>query len=138
MNVIIGLIFACIGALLAFLGIKKQQNCTEVTTGKIVDISREIRDDTDYDSSPSIVIGSRYTGREIALYPIYEYTVGENKVTAKSNESVNGAFIGQTVEIHYNPDKPNEFYVGKNGNITQIIGGLITAIVGIVLIFVKM
>ena len=138
MNIVVGLIFACVGILVTILGIKKQLVCTEVTTGKIVDISREIREDTDHDSSPSIVIGSRYTGREIALYPIYEYTVGENKITAKSDKSVNGAFIGQTADIHYNPDRPNEFYVGNSENITQIIGGLIFVVVGIVIMFVKM
>ena len=138
MNIVIGLAFACAGVLLVFLGIKKQQSCTGTTTGKIVDISREIRENIDHDSSSSIVIGSRHTGREIVLYPIYEYTVGENIITAKANESVNGAFIGQTVEIHYNPEKPNQFYVGRSGNITQIIGGFILGIIGIALMFVKM
>ena len=134
MNIVFGLIVACVGMLVMVLAIKKQMNCTEVTTGKIVDISREIRENTNYDSS-SI---TRQTGREIILYPIYEYTVRGNTITAKSDKSVNGAFIGQTVEIHYNPDKPNEFYVGKLGNIIQIIGGLIFVVAGIAIMFAKM
>ena len=125
MNIVIGLIFAGAGMLVVILEMKKQINCTEVTTGKVIDISREVRNDSD-------------TGREIVLYPIYEYTVGENTITAKSDRSVNGAFIGQITDIHYNPYKPNEFYVGKLGNIIQILFGLIFVVVGISIMFVKM
>ena len=137
MNIGIGIIFICGGILMVILGIKKRLNCTEITTGKIVDISREITRDIDYDSS-SVRFGSRYVGNEINLFPIYEYSVGQNTITVKSNESVNKAYIGQSVEIHYNPDKPDEFYAGKAGNIIQIIFGLIFVITGIVIMFVKM
>lgn len=125
MNIAIGIIFTCAGILVAILEIKKQLICTELTTGKVVDISREVRDNTD-------------TGREIVLYPIYEYVVEGNTITAKYDRSVNGAFIGQTVDIHYNPDKPNEFYTGKLGNIIQIIGGIIFVVAGITVMLMKM
>lgn len=38
MNIVIVLIFACVGVLLVFLKIKKQQSCTGTTTGKVIEI----------------------------------------------------------------------------------------------------
>ena len=91
MNIVFGIIFAGIGILVVVLEIKKQLNCTEVTKGKVVDISREIEENKNYDSSAM----SMQTERKVVFYPIYEYTVGGNKITAKSDKNANGAFIGQ-------------------------------------------
>lgn len=139
MVIIFGGVFALIGIIVIFLGIKKQKVCTEVTVGKVIDISREVsHSNIDNPTTNEFQVGnfsisSRQT-KQVDLYPIYEYEVDENKYIKKSNTTVNGAFVGQTVNIIYNPDNPSEFYVGKGGMKSQIILGIAFVIMGIIVI----
>ena len=43
-------------------------------------------------------------------------------------------FIGQTVNINYNPEDPSEFYVGKGGMKSQMMVGAAFLVVGIILV----
>lgn len=139
MIIVIGIVFIIIGLIICVVGVRKQKKCTEVTEGKIVDIAREVRSgDSNKSYTGGIQIGRVSIGsepREIYLYPIYEYKVNGNTYVEKSTTNSNGAVIGQTVEIHYNPNNPRDFYSGKSGIIIQIVLGIIFSIIGIVVIF---
>jgi len=140
-SIVVFLIFIAIGIFLIFYSIRKQQKCTEVVTGTVVDISREEHFDSSSNSrgsNSSISIDGHSinfgnSNRNIRLYPIYEYTVGENTYVKRSSSSSSSAFIGQKVEIHYNPENPNDFYVGNN--IIGIIVGVIFVVVGLFIAF---
>lgn len=123
----IGILFLIIGVIVLISGILKKKNCTEIVMGKVVDISRE--EETDYNHRNEA--GYHYhSGKNISLYPIFEYIVGENTYVKKSNSSSSRFHIGQDVPIHYNPNNPDEYYA--NGIYTSFILGAIIIIIGII------
>ena len=128
MFILVGLVIIIIGIGIIIANVLKKKRCTGVTSATIVDISRE----RNYDR------GQRYGGSgfsvgsrsNISLFPIYEYQVDGITYTQKSNQSVRMAFVGQNVELHYNPNNPQDIYTNKN--IMPIITGGIFVIFGIV------
>ena len=117
-----GMFFGIIGVILLIKEILKRKKCTVSTKGVVVDISREVSNDSD-------------GNRSITLYPIFEYNVSGEKYVQKSKNGSNFCkyHIGQEVEILYNPDKPENYYV-KN-SFGSIIIGVGFIILGIIFIF---
>lgn len=95
-----GLIFFIIGIAILNNRKKKEINCTSKTYGKVKNIiNRKSRDlDGGYSSS---------------WYPVFEYNIGELKFIKKYayGSSQSKYAIGQDVEIYYNPENYNEYYI---------------------------
>lgn len=73
---------------------KNKSVCTSKTSGKVIDIEE-------------------YKGKMIAYNPVFEYTVGDYKYVKEYTYGSNVIpyKIGQEVEIYYNPNKPDQYYV---------------------------
>ena len=73
---------------------KKKRVCTSKTSGKVIDIEEDTRE-------------------MIAYSPVFEYTVGDHKYVKEYTYGSNVIpyKIGQEVEIYYNPNKPDQYYV---------------------------
>ena len=67
---------------------------------------------------------------ELHFRPIFEYTVDGNTYIKKSASGSSSCpyYIGQTIEIHYDPSNPNTYYV-KSG--LNIVLGIIFSIIGL-------
>lgn len=128
MFILVGLVIIIIGIGIIIANVLKKKRCTGVTSATIVDISRERNYDRGQRYGDSgFSVGSR---SNISLFPIYEYQIDGVTYTQKSNQSVRMAFVGQNVELHYNPNNPQDIYTNKN--IMPIIMGGIFVIFGIV------
>jgi len=130
-------IFGLFGIFLFVLGIfsfheikKKKIKCTSKTYGKVIDIIKRR--------------GSTARGYFTWIfYPVFEYNIGENKFVKESLHGTSDLkyIIGQEVEVYYNTEDYNEYYIA--GDTTQktssifltIIGGL--AIILSIYIFIK-
>lgn len=129
-----GIIFAIVGLVVFVLAFLKKSHCTAITTGKVVEISRELETNNQYNGNFINHANQQYNGfggqRQVNLYPIFEYTIGENKYVKKSKTSSYRYHVGQDVTVHYNPQNPDESYI--NGTYTSLIGGIIFMIIGII------
>lgn len=121
-------IFGLVGMVFLLIGIgilknikRKEKNCTSKTYGKVTDIVRHKRYDRD--------IGYVYI-----LHPIVEYNVGNLKIEKESSSgsSLSKYEIGQEVEICYNPEDYNEYYI--MGDTVSKTMGMINTIVGCIAI----
>ena len=99
MFILVGIIFFTIGITILNKRKKKEKNCIMKTNGKVVDIVKEIRIDTD--------------GYTYYFHPIFEYNIGKLKYVKKSTVGTSKPkyAIGQNVEILYNPEDYNEYYI---------------------------
>ena len=112
MEILLGLVFLIVGIIVVILSVRQRKVCTGVTMATVVDVSGERNYHTNNDYNHN---GFSFgTSGEVSLYPVYEYYVGENKYVRKSNSNKRAVFVGQTVQIHYNPNNPTEIYEGKN------------------------
>ncbi len=118
-----GLIFFIIGIVLLKIRKKKEVNCTSTTFGKVRDIVRH----KSYDSNG---------GYSSSWHPVFEYNIGELKFVKESHygSSQPKYAIGQDVEVCYNPDNYNEFYIV--GETVPKTLGVIFTIVGIIVIII--
>lgn len=116
---LVGIIFFIIGIFLIINRKKKEKNCTSKTYGKVIDIVKVRYND----------VGKGYS---YMWHPVFEYNIGNQKLIKQSaygKVKCNYA-IGQNVEIYFNPENYNEYYVaGENIPITL---GIIFTCVGIV------
>ena len=106
---------------------KKNKRCISSTKGKVINLVESSRD-----------IGH--------LHPVFEYTINEKTIQKTSSYSVKGIhfFIGQEIEIHYNPLNHNDYFVVEEIPIIKtitkgflILGGLF-AFVGFIFIILAM
>ena len=132
------IIFILVGILIAIGGIFiivsrqiKKSHCIELTKGKIIDIVRQ-------KNREIATAGTREIDRNVttSFYPVYEYTVNGNTYVKRSSSgsSTPTFFIGQEVDIHYNPENANEYYA--NQNIAPIITGTGLTIVGVIIMVI--
>lgn len=97
---LVGVIFFIIGIVMLNNRKKKEINCTSKTYGKVTDIVRHQSYDRD-------------GGYSSSWHPIFEYNVGELKFIKESlyGSSQSKYAIGQDVEVYYNPEDYNEYYI---------------------------
>ena len=97
---LIGAIFLIIGIAMYYNNKRKKVNCTSSTYGKVTDIVRHQSYDRD-------------GGYSSNWHPIFEYNVGELKFIKESpyGSSQSKYAIGQNVEVYFNPENYNEYYI---------------------------
>jgi hypothetical protein len=114
--------------------------CTAHTTAQVIEMKREeeIKIETDDD-------GNTTKRTSVSYYPIFQYMVNGNNIEVRSSVGTGRPrFIeGQAVNVLYNPNKPEQFYVVEdkvagNFGIYFIIFGLVVVIFGVVTIFVPL
>lgn len=106
-GVIFGLFFVVIGVALIMLRKSQNKNCTEVTTATVID-----------NVHPS-------HGSTVGKYaPVFQFTANGQTVTQTSSlaSKPKKYEIGDQVELRYNPNNVNEYYVpGYTSNTLGII-----------------
>lgn len=122
---LIGILFLCIG-----LGIKKNKknkikNCTAVTKGKVVNIVKRSYGEGNIDEATTSM-----------FHPVIEYSVNNEKyVKTHAFGAVPAKYeVGQEVEIHYNPDDCEKYYI--EGEKIQKTLGTVFTIAGSIIIVV--
>lgn len=122
--ILFGAIFFTIGMVMLNNRKKKVANCTSKTYGKIMDIVRREKRDSD-------------GGYTTSWHPIFEYNIGELKFIKESpyGRSKSKYAIGQEVEVYYNPGDYNECYIA--GETLQKTLGTIFIIVGICVVIMS-
>lgn len=102
---------------------RKEIECTSKAYGKVTDVVRH----QSYDSD------GRYSS---SWHPVFEYNIGELKFIKESSygRSQSKYAIGQEVEVYYNPEDYNDFYIAGE-TLPRTIGTIFT-IVGIVAIII--
>lgn len=126
----IGIIFLVVGIVMISNWKKKEVNCTAVTSGKVIDIAKHESNDMD-------------NGYTVSWYPVFEYNIGEQKFRKESayGESRSKYTIGQNVEIYYNPENYNEYYVPeitipKKLSIIFIVAGTAAIMISILVVVI--
>lgn len=104
---------------------KKEIKCILKTYGKVIDIVKHQKSDSN----------GRYT---FSWYPVFEYNIAELKFIKESlyGSSQPNYAIGQEVEVYYNPEDYNDFYIAgealpKNIDTIFTIIGSTVIIVGV-------
>ena len=120
---LVGVIFLIIGIVMLKNRKKKEIKCTSMTYGKITDIVKHNDPSTDDVYSPG-------------WYPVFEYNIGEQKFIREYHYGSHQTryTIGQDVEVYYNPEDYNEYYIG--GDTLPKKFAIVLTLVGIVAIFI--
>lgn len=112
-GIVVGIICVVIGIFILISFFKAQKTQTAETIATIIRVDSELETDTDG-------FDTRY------YYPVVEYTVNNQKYEIRLPDSgtTNSTIYkkGDTVEITYNPDNPNE--ISKKGSKGGLIGGI--------------
>lgn len=127
---LLGIIFSIVGISILNRRKIKEKNCTSKTFGKVTDLIRHQNYSSNGSSSSN-------------WHPVFEYNIGGELKFIK--ESFYGSSqakyaIGQTVELYYNPEDYNEYYVPsetlpkKLGKIFTIVGFTVLCICILILI----
>ncbi len=140
---IVGIIFALIGVFTLLSAKGRKERCTSTTTGKVTEIVKDVsrvhstRNNRNYGSGTNVRVGNvnigignapyGNTGYRTVFYPVIEYQVKDIQYVKKSSTGSSSPSygIGQELEVHYNPNDPNEFYIGKEKS-SMAIGGVMT------------
>lgn len=126
---LVGVVFIIVGIVMFNNKRKKEINCTSSTYGKVIDIVHRSY--------------SRNGGYSSSWHPVFEYNVGELKLKKESpfGSSQSRYAIGQDIQIYYNPENYNEYYIAGDSlpntlvkiftfvGIGAIIIGIISAII---------
>ncbi|MBR6033513.1 MAG: DUF3592 domain-containing protein [Clostridia bacterium] len=99
---LIGVVFLIIGIVMHNNRKRKNVNCTSSTYGKVIDLVRHKSTSMDY--------------YDPCLYPVIEYNVGEQKFIKEYNYGSTNPrhLIGRRIEVHYNPENYNEYYIAED------------------------
>lgn len=113
---LVGVVFFIVGRAILKRRRKREINCTSQTYGKVVDLVRRESRDSDGNYSSS-------------WHPVFEYRIGGLTFVKESSFGRSQAkfAIGQNVEIYYNPEDYNEFYV-PGETTPKLIGTVFTAV----------
>ena len=105
----LGIIFIIAGIFVMKQGDSMKQRCTEKTTGTVVELISE----RDHSSD----------GISYVYYPVIQYQVGDRTISQKSRSGQNPPqySVGQQVEVYYNPNNVEEFFI-EGDSTTQFIG----------------
>ena len=121
--VLVGVLFLAVGIFMLAQGNDLAKRCTAETMGTVINLEKE--ESTDSDGYIS------YT-----YYPIFEYQVGEKTISQKGRMgSSNPKYhINDTVELLYDPDKPEDFVI--KGDKSSNLMGIIFIVAGVALVAV--
>ncbi len=118
---IVAAVMVLIGILIVLFDRRKRARCTEETTATIVSVGEDVSRD-----------GSGHKERSYTAY--YEFTARGGTVRRQGGTSTTRKRKykrGETRQVKYNPDNPNEFIVvGDSGN---SVGGIVLIILAIVI-----
>ena len=118
---IVAAVMVLIGILIVFFDRRKRARCTEETTATIVSVGEDVSRD-----------GSGHKERSYTAF--YEFTARGGTVRRQGGTSTTRKRKykrGETRQVKYNPDNPNEFIVvGDSGN---SVGGVVLIILAIVI-----
>ena len=122
-KLLIGIAAIGIGIFILVTYFSDKAKQTEETVAKIIRVDSEVETDTDgYDT--------RY------YYPVVEYTVAdtkyENRLPDSGTTNSTEYKVGDSIDINYNPNNPNEF--SKKGSIGGLIGGIFFIVIGIIVV----
>lgn len=130
--VLVGVIFTMISIGMSYTNKKKVERCKVLTKGIVVDIKREVST-ANIDGPPTV-----------CWYPIYEYRAGEHTIRKWSSfgQAKQMFYPGEEVEIYYNANDYNEFYVLKEKVeklivIFEIIGFMLLTIGVILFVLIR-
>jgi uncharacterized membrane protein len=101
--IFIGIVFLALGIVFRYADNARKSGCTEITEAEVVKLVSSSDDSGGY-------------------APVFSYTVGGKNYTVQENfySSPPEYSVGETVDIHYNPDNPNKVY-SDQGNIFKIL-----------------
>lgn len=129
---IFGGIFLLVGVIVFAQTMMKRKKCSGVTTGVVKEVTtdREVQRDSNGIHS------------KVVFHTIVEYTVGEQNYIQRSSSgsTANAHYVGEQIEVHYDPENPIKSYWGTSdflGLFTGIIFGLVGLGIMIVSIFIK-
>ena len=113
-----GIIFIAGGIFIYIHSEHLKKVCTTSTQATIVDFKQEIDDESN----------------NVSYFPIIEYEVNGKKYnkTHSTSDSMHKYSVGQKINILYNPDNPDEYYIEGDGsdNIVSFIcfgvGGIVS------------
>ena len=93
---------------------KSYNRCTAETEGTVIE---------------NIVSTSKSGSNKGSVTPVFEYEVNGKKYVQKSSVSEKPARhkVGEKVTVHYNPDRPTEYYVDKVDGLVMLVLGCIAA-----------
>ena len=121
-GMLIGVACVVIGIFIIVSYSKAQKIQTAEATATIIRVDSEVQTDTDG-------FDTRY------YYPVIEYTVNNQKYETRLPDSgtTNSTEYkqGETVEIKYNPENPNE--LSKKGSKGGLMGGIFFIVVGLII-----
>ncbi len=98
---LLGVLFGAVSYGMGVSQRRKKERCTFLTRGTVSDVRQET---------------SRWTGDDtvsVSWYAFFTYEVGGQTITRRSSlgHAKKPFETGQSVTVHYNPAKPEEFYV---------------------------
>ena len=124
-GIIIGIACVVIGIVILISFFKAQKTQTGETTATIIRLDSEVETEVDSDG---------FERSTQMYYPVIEYTVDNQKYETRLPDSGTSNSTeykeGQTVEIKYNPNNPNE--ISKKGSKGGLIAGIFFIVVGII------
>ncbi|MCI8397446.1 MAG: DUF3592 domain-containing protein [Clostridia bacterium] len=121
--IIFGGIFALTGVIVFGQTMIERKKCSKVTTG----IVKEITTDENTEQNQK---------KKKVSYTTIEYTVGEETYIQKSEtgSTMNAHYIGEKIEIHYDPQNPKKAYWGTN-EFLSLVAGIVFTSVGVRIIY---
>ena len=119
----LGVVFLVIGLAVTNNKNKKNERCTSKTSGKVINMAQRCYKRMGIDDYSNF-----------AWHPVIEYQIGETKVEKEYNFGSGKPKyeIGQKIQIYYNPQNYNEYYI-EGDNVQTIVAKGFT-IAGITLV----
>lgn len=111
---ILGIVFFIVGMVITKKINKREKNCTEKTHGTVINLVKHKSYDKD--------VGPRYS-----WHPVFEYEIRNMKYMKeyKYGSDKPKYEIGQSVELYYNPEDYNDFYI-KGDTLPKTLGLIFT------------
>lgn len=121
--VVFGGIFALTGVVVFGQTMMERKKCSKVTTGTVKEITPE--EETEEKKKKKKV-----------SYTTIEYTVGEETYLQKTEtgSTMNAHYVGEKIEIHYDPENPKKAYWGTN-EFLSLVAGIVFTSVGVRIIY---
>lgn len=124
--VIWGIVLLAFGVISIIKELKRSARCTEHTPGYVVDVIKDQRINDDGNKT------KRYS-----YTPVFEYMIDGKTFRSQSNVSTGDKYeykIGDSVNILYNPQQPDEFLIKGKSKKSGIGFGVVLTLLGILII----